>query len=370
MNELQWIRLGYDQGIIDEIYVDDPTTFDQVYRDWLKLKLTKIKAQTCTRYDDTYRKYIEGTDLSKIYVHSIDEQLLADFINACIKKYSISTAKEYDRLYGLLHSVLAWAFDSKQYKAAPDIRWNTVKICIEKKERASVPDDVTVDTRYMIPKEDRTKLFKYVLDFNVYPEKYMICRCILLNFYLGLRIGELAALRWCDVKLDDKVVIVHSTQTKFYEFDDDCKRIGTCNYTVQNTPKTKKSNRVIPLCDDAIWLLQQIRSWQLRWNIVPEFVCDDSSGCIISKNIERCIRRLCKLCDITYFSSHMIRKTFASELHMSGVPTKIISDLLGHTEIRTTEKCYLLSYKDAVDMCRPIIQSTFNYIDKKNILDI
>ena len=44
-----------------------------------------------------------------------------------------------------------------------------------------------------------------------------------------------------------------------------------------------------------------------------------------------------------YFNSHKIRKTFASTLHDNGVPTRVISDLMGHSLLSTTENCYILS---------------------------
>ena len=33
-------------------------------------------------------------------------------------------------------------------------------------------------------------------------------------------------------------------------------------------------------------------------------------------------------------------------LHASGMPTRYISDLLGHAEMRTTERNYILTYAD------------------------
>lgn len=33
-------------------------------------------------------------------------------------------------------------------------------------------------------------------------------------------------------------------------------------------------------------------------------------------------------------------------LHASGMPTRYISDLLGHSEMVTTERNYILTYKD------------------------
>lgn len=51
-------------------------------------------------------------------------------------------------------------------------------------------------------------------------------------------------------------------------------------------------------------------------------------------------------CDVKYFNTHMIRKTFATMLHESGMPTRYISDLMGHSDMVTTERNYILSYRD------------------------
>ena len=89
-----------------------------------------------------------------------------------------------------------------------------------------------------------------------------------------------------------------------------------------------------------------------------EYIAYDGSTTILSKSIERTIYRLCELCEISRFSSHKIRKTFASELHKNGVPSKYITDLMGHSDIRTTEKYYILSYEDALDELRRIMRAS------------
>lgn len=41
--------------------------------------------------------------------------------------------------------------------------------------------------------------------------------------------------------------------------------------------------------------------------------------------------------------THMIRKTVATKMHYAGMPTRMIADMLGHADISTTEKCYILT---------------------------
>lgn len=51
-------------------------------------------------------------------------------------------------------------------------------------------------------------------------------------------------------------------------------------------------------------------------------------------------------------SSHDIRKTFATRLHNSGMPSRAISDLLGHSEISTTEQSYIVSTNAGIEQLR------------------
>lgn len=53
----------------------------------------------------------------------------------------------------------------------------------------------------MISDTDRRILFNGVLVDNVYPLKRSASLLLLMNFYLGLRIGELASLKFCDLTL-------------------------------------------------------------------------------------------------------------------------------------------------------------------------
>lgn len=64
------------------------------------------------------------------------------------------------------------------------------------------------------------------------------------------------------------------------------------------------------------------------------------------RSLDRTLRKLCDLCGVRYFNSHEIRKTFATMLHYNNVPTKVISGLMGHSEMSTTERCYILTYAD------------------------
>lgn len=356
MTRDEWLNIGYSNGLIVDFDINECVTFGEVYKQWFKSKMNTIKPQSLDRIECTFNRYYRDSDISSMYVHKFDEDYINKFLNGLILNNSI-TKKEYARIYQIINNVLQYALDCN-IGHCPCIRWTMVQRFV------ATCNLVKSDKKeYVISTEHRRKLVKAVVDYNVYPLKRIVSLGICLNFFLGLRIGELSALKWSDIDLNERLVHVTTTVTKAFARDDDGNRLCG-SYFVQNATKTAHSIRYIPLINESVYLLNLIKQEQALKGIESEFVLSDGTDTIISKSIERCITRLCKLVDIPHFNSHLIRKTFASELHYANVPTKIISDLMGHSEIRTTEKCYILSYDESLKLVRQIMQSSLS-IDLK-----
>ena len=62
----------------------------------------------------------------------------------------------------------------------------------------------------------------------------------------GLRIGEVAGLRWCDIDLEEGIIDVNHTLV-YYDHRDENHKKG-CYFNI-NTPKTPNSNRQVPMLD-------------------------------------------------------------------------------------------------------------------------
>lgn len=107
---------------------------------------------------------------------------------------------------------------------------------------------------------------------------------------------------------------------------------------------------------DEAYILLKLKEYHLKQGYDDKHIAYDGADTILSKSIERTISRLNELCDVLPFNSHLIRKTFVITLHENGVPTKIISDLMGHAEIRTTEKFYIISSGNDIPYLRDMIQ--------------
>lgn len=107
------------------------------------------------------------------------------------------------------------------------------------------------------------KFFHAVLIDKLHPMKRSAGLCLCLNFFLGLRVGELAALRWEDVHLPERYVYVHITQTRAYKRDESGARLEN-EYFIQDTTKTLHSVRSIPLIRESVYILTELKKWHDR----------------------------------------------------------------------------------------------------------
>lgn len=145
---------------------------------------------------------------------------------------------------------------------------------------------------------------------------------ILLALRTGLRQGELLGLQWGDVDV----------------------RAGRMNIRravsrgIVGTPKNGKG-RAIALSDEALALLEAHRR---RISSLWVF-SDGAGGRLTSGECKHPLWRTCKAAGLRRVGWHVLRHTFASHLAMRGVPLYSIMELLGHSDLKTTQRYAHLS---------------------------
>ena len=159
---------------------------------------------------------------------------------------------------------------------------------------------------------------------------------LLLDIYTGLRVGELCALKWSDVDFEAAMLNVCKNVVTTYNFtNNDNKRRKKINL-VQNS--TKSQNRVVPLNKTALALLQEMYS---NANDKTGYIAGGKNPGNVSSLI-RSYERICKLAGIPNCKGvHTLRHTFASRLFSKGADIKVISEVLGHTDIGFTYNTYI-----------------------------
>lgn len=358
MTEKEWLEIGYGKGIID-CEKGDFVAFETVYKEWFMMKRNLVKPQSLDRIEVTWNRHFNERALSKKTISTITEGEIIDFLTAIILKSGRISYKEFGRIMQIIHGVMVYAHDL-HVESVGLYDWDKIKryIPMKKLEVEAKVEDAVSD-------RDVKELIYEVMERRIYAVKQCASLTLCMNFYLGLRVGELAALQFGDFDFEKGVVKIRKTESKFFNRDENGERLGVMCYRVVDSVKTVNSVRELPIMPEVARIYQLIREEHERNRYESEYLCYDGTDTILVRSLDRTLRRLCELCDIPYFNTHKIRKTFATRLHFSGVPTRVISDLLGHSEIGTTENSYILSYGNNYDNILHYMKEGLNYYAKK-----
>lgn len=125
MTRDEWLSIGYDKHIIEDVPPDSCVSFCDVYKQWFVMKMHKIKADSLDRIEVTYNKYYRGSALVGTYVHQINDNVVCDFLNSAVVNNSVNY-KEFGRIWQIINNVLVYARDMS-VGFAQLIDWGFVK---------------------------------------------------------------------------------------------------------------------------------------------------------------------------------------------------------------------------------------------------
>lgn len=187
-----------------------------------------------------------------------------------------------------------------------------VKLMKEKKQEARV-----------LSREERETLTNFLLqDMDEF--KFGV----LLALYTGLRIGELSALRWEDIS--NGCICVSRTMQRL-------KSETGGSRVVIGSPKSEASQRTIPLPSFMLTYVERFRRPEghvLRTSRKPYAE---------PRSIQQRFGTLMRHCGLQKVTFHTLRHTFATQCVEAGFDIKTLSEILGHTDVKTTLNRYVHS---------------------------
>ncbi len=160
---------------------------------------------------------------------------------------------------------------------------------------------------------------------------------------LGLRRGELLGLRWQDIDLDAGRLRVEVAQ-----------QISAGGKLELAAPKTERSRRKLHLPAILVPILRAHRTRQLeerlqagaRWQDHGLVFCTRHGTPIIPRNLVRSFKALLKRAELPDIRFHDLRHSCASMLAAAGLSAREAMDLLGHTNVATTQNIYMHIFGD------------------------
>ena len=201
------------------------------------------------------------------------------------------------------------------------------------------------------------------IDYIYASEKYnRMANLFTVLLGTGMRIGEALGLRWCDCDFEEG--IIHVTHALLYKQGED----GNYRYRI-SAPKTEAGFREIPMFDEVKAALQRERgkrkSKKKKFVVdrysdfvflnnngqvyTQSFVYDTIQGITTSYNKEEYAKALEEKrepCYLPKISAHILRHTFCTRMCEQNINIKVLQDVMGHRNIRTTMETYAKAFRD------------------------
>lgn len=169
--------------------------------------------------------------------------------------------------------------------------------------------------------------------------------CYLLAYETGMRVGELAALRWKDIDLERCVVSIRSSK----------KTDKTSAKEVQGDPKYN-SVRSVVLSVETTEVLRELKDISKSEYVFTSYKNGYKS--LHTNAFRQTLDIYKKMIGMTReFTIHDIRHTNASLMIHAGVPLPVIAERLGHSSVEVTYKTYAHVLSDCEERQQALVKA-------------
>ena len=273
----------------------------------------ELKEITAYNYESQIKNHLLP-ELGNIKLKDFTPAKITAFFKT--RKYSPATCR---KVYVILQSIFARAVEQGFIKETPCTKAVILPKAKQPKEKKPFLNEHQA--------KDLLKMVEDNTQFN---------RIIKVLLYTGMRSGECLGLRWQDIDFENRTIHIENTLTD----------VGGKHWL--QPPKTKTSNRYIALSD----ALADIFREQKKYNdekiaklgkdySYPEMVFTTDKGNYVDRSgLNTQFRRFVKDTDFDFITLHSLRHCNATLLINSGIDLKIVSELLGHSDVSTTANVY------------------------------
>lgn len=292
-------------------------TIASIYPIWLeKRKSQGLSAGTINRNINHWDKYYKNNKIINIAIQNISVDDVENFFYDCMADFDNFTSKELGNMKIIMTDIFKIAKRNGYITYNPcddiEIKLNGCKA----KTKHNPKDRVYFD-------DEKTKLFAEI-DKDIKKQTRTNGYGILILFQLGLRIGELSALKWCDIDYKDKSIHIRRIET-----DRHTANSKTIRAVEEHTKgKSETGDRILPLSEYVIDLFNKIKAFNKSHNLKDDYIFQNDNGCMTNRQFDNFLRKMCKYANIPIKSCHDIRRTVASVMYANGVNIEIIRDYL------------------------------------------
>lgn len=285
-------------------------TFAYYIENWLNSMKYQVKKSTYATYTRIVKNHIEP-DLGNIKIVFLTSEVIEGYINQKFECGRIDNEgglsdKTIRDIIVVLRQILSYA------KLHIDFRLPKLK----KKEIQ------------ILTKKDQTKLERFVLEENTtYSLGVFTC------LYTGMRLGEICALKWKNINLAQRKIIITNTISRI----ENVERQGPNKTSIIiDNPKTEHSKREIPINRYLYACLKEKEEKDKE-----KYLLTGRTKYIEPRSYYRKYQRIIEESGIEKCGFHTLRHTFATRCIEIGMDPKTLSEILGHSDVKVTLSLYV-----------------------------
>lgn len=276
---------------------------------WLAHIKNRVKLSTYRKYEGLYENHIKPS-IGKLPLRLVSRSTVESFaerLKANGKKtggaLSVKTVNDI-----LIILSLVFDFAEEEY----DINLPRVTTMREERKEARV-----------LSREEYRQLTEYLLEDM---DEYKFGVLLALN--TGIRVGELCALKWEDVT--DDFIVINKTMQRLK---------GSRGKTeiIIDTPKSDSSKRIIPMPGFLCVFAQCFRKKD------GYVISTSRSPYCEPRTVQQRFKEITDEIGLSGVTFHTLRHTFATRCIEAGFDVKTLSEILGHSDVKTTLNRYVHS---------------------------
>ncbi len=333
-------------------------TLNHMFELWGNLK-RELKDNTLQNYNYMYHMFVEP-DLGKMRIKTLRKSDVKRFYNMLAEERGLKVST-IDSIHTVLHQVLEVAVEDGYLRMNPSD--NVLK---ELKQSHNFDSE----RRKALTLAQQELFLEYLRTNCQYRHWYPIFAVLAGT---GMRIGECVGLRWEDIDLEEGIISVNHTLVYYNHATDGC-------YFNVHTPKTEAGKRRIPMLDYVREAFLEERRFQEQFGIHCKVTIDGYTDFIFVNRfgsaqhqgtLNKALRRIVRDCNeeqlakegkepvlLPRFSCHSLRHTFTTRLIEQNVNVKVVQDVLGHKDVKTTLDVY-------ADVTKDLKQREFEELNRK-----
>lgn len=270
-------------------------------QEWLTAMKTERKPSTYVKYStilhNHIKPYFRNAMVSDLTDKAVEEKIsdhLSDSVHKSIYCVLNQILKYISRRYSIVVPVLR--------KPVSGIKKNPVKVFSHSEQKKLVQ----------------------ILYQNMDLFKLAVLTCL----FTGLRLGEICALKWTDIDLENRILTVNRTVQRLA-----VEGQKTKTALVETIPKSVCSRREIPLSDTMFKLL-------ISFQNDKEYIFGGDKP-LEPRTLQYHFKKILKESEQESKNFHMLRHTFATNCIEGGMDVKSLCEILGHSDVQTTLRLYV-----------------------------